>query len=83
MPIDWFNVRLSDDTMIGFGLDHFNETAGFGPLSLRERARHIGGSLTIDSAPGRGSCFTLRVPLSLVKSAETQRHEVGIQRFGV
>ncbi|MFZ0611389.1 MAG: PAS domain S-box protein [Desulfobacterales bacterium] len=55
------------------GLDHFNEKAGFGLLSLRERARHIGGSLTIDSAPGRGSCFTLRVPLGPVKRAETQR----------
>ncbi|MFZ0132850.1 MAG: response regulator [Desulfobacterales bacterium] len=57
-------------------LDHFDEKAGFGLLSLRERTRHIGGSLTIESAPGRGSRFTLRVPLSLDKGAETRRLDV-------
>lgn len=36
--------------------------AGWGLLSLSERAGHIGGRLTIDSAPGKGSRFTLRLP---------------------
>lgn len=35
---------------------------GVGLLSLRERARHIGGTLEIDSLPGSGSRITLTVP---------------------
>ncbi len=35
---------------------------GLGLLSLRERAKYIGGSLEIDSAPGKGCRFTLLVP---------------------
>jgi PAS domain S-box-containing protein len=35
---------------------------GFGLMSIRERASYIGGSLTIESAPGKGSRLTLCVP---------------------
>jgi CheY-like chemotaxis protein len=36
--------------------------SGFGLLSIRERASYIGGSLSIESAPGKGSRVTLCVP---------------------
>ncbi len=36
---------------------------GFGLFSIRERLEMIGGSMEIDSAPGKGSRFTLLVPL--------------------
>lgn len=35
---------------------------GFGLFSIRERLDLLGGDLDIDSAPGRGSRFTMRVP---------------------
>jgi CheY-like chemotaxis protein len=35
-------------------------------LTIQERADYIGANLTIDSAPGKGSRFTLKVPLSMV-----------------
>ena len=38
---------------------------GFGLLSLVERARSIGGSLKIQSNPGRGSFITLIIPYEL------------------
>ena len=39
---------------------------GLGLSALKERTRSIGGSLEIKSAPGKGSRFTLMVPLNLV-----------------
>jgi two-component system sensor histidine kinase ComP len=44
-------------------LDSTSQIVGFGLLSLRERASHMGGSLVIQSTPGQGSCFTLTVPI--------------------
>jgi PAS domain S-box-containing protein len=38
------------------------EGGGFGLFSIRERLALLGGSLKIDSAPGRGSRFALRAP---------------------
>jgi PAS domain S-box-containing protein len=46
--------------------------AGFGLITLRERARYIGGDLSIESAPGKGSRFTLTVPLSMDIIGEKQ-----------
>ena len=37
-------------------------SAGFGLLTLRERIQAVGGTMEIESAPGRGSRITLRIP---------------------
>jgi signal transduction histidine kinase len=37
---------------------------GLGLLGIRERAANAGGSLVIDSAPGRGTRIALRIPLT-------------------
>jgi PAS domain S-box-containing protein len=58
-------VKLEDD---GAGFDASQlrikkgQSDGTGLLSIRERISYIGGTLEIDSAPGRGSRFTLIVP---------------------
>ena len=49
-------------------LDSITSLGGLGLLSLRERANYIGGSLSIESAAGKGSSFTLTVPISLAKA---------------
>jgi signal transduction histidine kinase len=49
-------------------LESGSAPAGLGLLSLRERARHIGGSLAIESGPGAGSRFILKVPYSIAKA---------------
>lgn len=45
-------LRMSGDASVGFGL-----------LSIRERLELVGGRIEIDSAPGRGSRFTLTAPV--------------------
>jgi signal transduction histidine kinase len=38
--------------------------AGFGLSGLKERARILGGTLTVDSRPGQGSSLTVEIPIS-------------------
>lgn len=49
----------------GFDFDKLStaERPGFGLLSIEERAVYIGGAFNIDSAPGKGSRFTLTIPI--------------------
>lgn len=75
----WVSVRQDDDKLIvqvrddGLGFDAsavqsrlFRHDA-FGLFSIRERIRHLGGELTIDSQPGHETCVILTVPLSISK----------------
>ncbi|MCG6963031.1 MAG: sensor histidine kinase [Acidobacteria bacterium] len=56
-------VEVRDDG-VGFDSAQVRETEhdGFGLFSIRERMEGLGGSLTIDSAPGGGAALTLSVP---------------------
>jgi PAS domain S-box-containing protein len=54
-------------------LESGSAPAGLGLLSLRERAQYIGGSLVIESEPGLGSRFTLKIPYNIGKADELQR----------
>jgi signal transduction histidine kinase len=45
-------------------------TAGFGLFSIRERLRHFGGRLAIQSAPGSGTRVRLTAPLKLQTKEE-------------
>jgi signal transduction histidine kinase len=47
----------------GAGFDPTGETEGFGLLGMRERAELLGGTLAVDSAPGRGSTVTVSFPV--------------------
>jgi PAS domain S-box-containing protein len=49
------------------------QTGGIGLFGISERVSYIGGCLEIDSAPGRGSRFTLTVPLSAVIAEPDRR----------
>lgn len=56
------HVRLTvDDDGCGFSASP--QGSGLGLAGLRERAQHLGGTLHIESEPGRGSTLALELPL--------------------
>jgi len=64
---DHIVIRVEDDG-VGFRPSktdsYLQENGGFGLFSIRERFESIGGTMAIDSEPGRGCCVTLSAPLS-------------------
>ncbi|MCX5416335.1 sensor histidine kinase [Streptomyces sp. NBC_00059] len=46
------------------------ETGGFGLAAMRARAHALGGTLTIESAPGRGTALAAQLPL--IQTTETE-----------
>ncbi|MDD0816528.1 PAS domain-containing sensor histidine kinase [Curvibacter sp. HBC28] len=56
------HLRVQDNGR-GAPAQAFEAPTAYGVMGMRERARHLGGTLHIDSAPGRGTCFQLQIPL--------------------
>jgi signal transduction histidine kinase len=48
---------------VGFVVSHALSGAGLGLIGMTERARMLGGSVLIDSAPGKGTRIRLDLPL--------------------
>jgi len=58
-------LRLTvEDDGVGAPPEVFESPTAYGVLGMRERAGHFGGRVTIASGPGRGSSFTLEVPVA-------------------
>ena len=47
----------------GIGFDPAAPHAGSGLAHIRDRVAELGGTVDIDSAPGRGAALTVRVPV--------------------
>jgi signal transduction histidine kinase len=47
----------------GRGYDAATARAGIGLRSMRDRVERLGGTLSVDAAPGRGTAVTLELPL--------------------
>ncbi|MFE6477474.1 sensor histidine kinase [Streptomyces rochei] len=50
------------------------ETGGFGLAVMRARTQALGGALTIESAPGRGTALAARLPLTPPSATEPEAH---------
>lgn len=59
-------VRITvEDNGVGFAenaRDSGTASPGLGLIGIRERASHLGGTVSIDSAPGRGTRLTIELP---------------------
>ena len=64
----WLHLSVEDDGC-GAELQAFESAQAYGILGMRERARHFGGVIDIDSAPGRGTRMRLSMPLTVYEVA--------------
>jgi PAS domain S-box-containing protein len=57
---------IVDDQGGGFACPDTNvhQESSFGLFNVRQRIKHLGGEMKIESEPGRGTCVTIRVPLT-------------------
>jgi len=72
----WVRLSVDGDLFVadvidngrGFDTDAvakgYGSRGSLGMVNLKERADLVGGTINIDSAPGRGACVTLLVPLT-------------------
>ena len=59
-PVGGVELTVTDD---GQGFAVGTRSEGLGLISMSERMGQIGGSLTVDSKPGRGTVVRARVPV--------------------
>jgi PAS domain S-box-containing protein len=65
-------LRVSDEGR-GFDPAHHDKSKGLGLISMRERAKLLSGTLTIESAKGQGTTVTATVLLHAPRSARRSR----------
>ena len=60
------SIELSiRDNGVGFRADQASNPGSFGLAGMRQRAASLGGRLAVTSGPGKGTCITLALPLSV------------------
>ena len=59
-PVLYLEVR---DDGVGASPEALHHPNSYGVMGMRERARHFGGQLTIDTAPGQGTRVRLVMPI--------------------
>ncbi|MGD9420340.1 MAG: sensor histidine kinase [Verrucomicrobiota bacterium JB025] len=59
----------------GCGFDASKSTEGWGLGSMKQRAKEMGGELELVSAPGEGTTFTLRLPLSALSKEPSKAYK--------
>jgi PAS domain S-box-containing protein len=52
------------DRGVGFDPAQLTKEAGLGLISMRERARLLGGSFSVESSPGKGTTIIARIPVN-------------------
>ena len=58
------------DNGVGASSSSFESRTSYGVMGMRERARHFGGEIMIDSEPGHGATFLLQLPLNSISGEQ-------------
>ena len=72
----WVQLVIHDDG-ISFDLEQHpaspKKQGRLGLLSMRERAAYVGGTLSVKSAPGKGTTITVQIPLGKIRADRKSR----------
>jgi signal transduction histidine kinase len=66
-------VLVVEDDGVGFDADGVATGRGFGLVGMQERAALVGGTLEIESSPGKGTTILARIAVSAVASSAGHR----------
>ena len=69
------SVMDSVTTDDGIGFDPEKKSDGFGIRSMQERANALGGAVTFESAPGKGTRISVTVALEILEQDEIEAWE--------
>ena len=67
-----FVLEITDDGQ-GFDPETAKQRGGMGLASMRERAKEMHGTLSIESSPGEGATISVRVPVPVSGSRSDNR----------
>lgn len=68
-------ILVINDDGIGFPVNQLEHTQSLGIVGMRERALLLGAQFQLESALGRGTTITLRIPLSSNSATEQEAYE--------
>src|SRR5215213_7285767 len=75
-------LMIVEDNGVGFNITTVRQSAQaghqLGLIGMQERVAQLGGALTIESEPGRGTTIIVRIPLANVVAAETGERTSGL-----
>jgi signal transduction histidine kinase len=57
-------LMMVEDDGVGFDLEEVRGREHLGLLGLQERAEALGGTMTLESAPGAGTTVVVEVPIA-------------------
>jgi signal transduction histidine kinase len=58
------SIRLTvEDNGLGIRHSEMSDSKSFGLISIKERARALGGEVEINGRPGKGTLITTEIPL--------------------
>lgn len=57
-----WSIKISDNG-IGMSSNYQNKNDSIGLIGMHERAKYLGGKLSIGGRPGGGTCLNLRIPI--------------------
>jgi signal transduction histidine kinase len=73
-PSGRIEFEISDD---GTGFESSAPIAGFGLVSMHDRIAAVGGELSVDSSPGRGTTVLGRIPVAYEPVVHRPKRELG------
>jgi signal transduction histidine kinase len=53
----------------------YSKGSSFGMINMNDRAEHIGGTLDLKSAPGKGTVITVTIPIKVESSSQLRKQQ--------